>query len=289
LTRTAEALERQIIPYATTYGEALDKQRLDIERSIRGIEGELAALPRAAERAGQLLFNVEDMAKMSAGLQAALVDAKLAAIGEGGEVRPLDLAVVPKKPSFPRPALMVAGGAGGGAMVGMMVALILGSMGRWVRDPLELERSTGVPSIPYDPAVPLLLANSASRTLVVAPVVAGLDVSNIVTRLAETSTWRSASCVVLALPEKASEVNAQIATLEAQHDLVIVQLPSLSSDTAVATLQRGRPVLLVTSGPRTDRPRIVSAIEMLKRLEVPCAGVVIDSPKERPLIQIGRT
>ena len=289
LTRNAEALERQIIPYATTYGQALEKQRLDIEGSIKGIEAELAALPRAAERAGQLQFNVEDMAKMSAGLQAALVEAKLAAIGEGGEVRPLDLAVVPKKSSFPRPALMLAGGATGGAVVGMMIALILGSMGRWVRDPVELERSTGVPSIPYDPAVPLLVANSASRTIVVAPVVAGLDVTGIVTRLAETAAWRSASPVVLALPDKASEVNAQIAKLEAEHDLVIVQLPSLSSDTAVATLQRARPVLLVTSGPRADRHRIVSAIEMLKRLEVPCAGVVIDSPKERPLIRIGRT
>jgi uncharacterized protein involved in exopolysaccharide biosynthesis len=288
LTKAAEDIERQLIPYATTYGEALEKQRTDLERAIKVIEGELSQLPKAAERAGQLQFNVEDLAKMSAGLQAALVEAKLAAIGEGGDVRPLDLAVIPKKPSFPKPAPLLAAGVGGGLMIGMVIALVLGALGRWVRDPIELERSTGVPTIQYDPATPLLLANGASRTIVVAPVTAGLDTSGIVTRLAQTATWRSVSAVVLKLPEQAADVNAQIAKLESEHDLVIVELPSLTSDTAVATLQQGRPVLLVTPGPRTDRHRIVSAIEMLRRLEVPCAGVVIDSPKERPLIRIGR-
>ena len=289
LTRAAEDIERQLIPYATTYGQALEKQRTDLQRSIDAVEADLARLPKAAERAGQLEFNVEDMAKMSAGLQAALVEAKLAAIGEGGDALPLDAAVVPKKPSFPKPLTTLAAGTGAGLMIGLVMAVILGSLGRWVRDPIELERSTGVPAIQYDPATPLLLANGSSRTIVVAPVTAGMDISSIVTQLAQTATWRAVSAALLTLPERAADVNAQIAKLESEHDLVIVQLPSLTSDTAVATLQHGRPVLLVAPGPRTDRHRVNSAIEMLRRLEVPCAGVVINSPKERPTIRIGRS
>ena len=56
---------------------------------------------------------------------------------------------------------------------------------------------------------------------------------------------------------------------------MIVQLPSLVSDTAAAALQHTRPVLLVAPGRRIERRRLLGAVQMLKRLEVPVAGIVM--------------
>jgi uncharacterized protein involved in exopolysaccharide biosynthesis len=278
LTESIENVEAQLLPFAKTYSASLGAERGDIEASLDSLQTSLDRLPKAAESAGRLQRDVLDLARLSAGLQAQIVEAKLAAIGEGGDVRPLDLAVPPKKPSFPNTPLTAGVGVVGGLFCGLIAALLVGSLGRWVRDPIDLERTTGVPAIQFDPAVPLLLSNGSSRTLVVAPIEAGLEVTAVVTRLAQTAASRSLSAVVLNLPNESADVNGAIARLESEHDLVIVQLPSLVSDTAVATLQHGRPVVLVTPGRRTERRRVISAVELLKRLEVPCAGIVMNAP-----------
>jgi Mrp family chromosome partitioning ATPase len=99
----------------------------------------------------------------------------------------------------------------------------------------------------------------------------------------QTAVSRSLSPILLNLPETSADVNGTIARLEAEHDLVVVQLPSLVSDSAVATLQHGRPVLLVTPGGRAERRHVVNAVGMLKRLEVPCAGIVMNAAERRSL------
>jgi hypothetical protein len=140
-----------------------------------------------------------------------------------------------------------------------------------------VERSTGVPALQFDPTAPLLLSNGASRTIVVAPIGAGVSVTPVVNRLAHTAGSRSLSAAVLVLPVHYADVNGSIARLEAEKDLVIVQLPSLVSDTAAAALQHTRPVLLVAPGRRIERRQLVGAVQMLRRLEVPVAGIVMSN------------
>lgn len=273
LARSAENLERQLIPYATTYAEALEKQRVDLETAIGGIQRELLSLPRAAESGSQLKQRVEDLAKLSGALQAQLVEAKLAAIGEGGDLSALDVAVPPKKPSFPKPVLTLAAGIGGGLVFGLVAALLVGSLGRWLGDAADIERTTGVPALQLEPTAPLLLSGT-TRTIMVAPIDAGIGVSEVVHRLAQTAASRSVSSVALTLADDTADANASIARLEQQYDFVIVQLPSLTSNAAAATLQPARPVLLVTSD-RVDRRQLLGSVQLLKRLNVPCAGIVM--------------
>ena len=274
---SADSLEAQLYPYATTYASALAKERSDLETEIKRIDDDLTRLPMAAESGGRLQMRIEELARLSGGLQAQLVAAKLAAIGEGGDVRVLDVAPVPKKPSFPKPIPMLAGGAFGGLMFGLIGAVLLGSLGRWVRDPVDVERTTGVPTLQFDPAVPLMLSNGGSRTILVAPVQEGVPLGPVVRRLAQTAASRSITSAVLTLQATTPDVNGSITRLESEYELVIVQLPSLSSDSAAAALQAGRPVLLVTPGDRADRRRLLAAVQMLKRLEVPVAGIVMSS------------
>lgn len=277
LDKTAASVKSQLVPYAETYADALARQRADLEASIARINDRLARLPAAAESSLRLQRDVLDLSKMSAVLQAQIVEAKIAAIGEGGDVRPLDLAMVPKKPSFPEPVLTASIGTFGGLICGLFAALLVGSVGRWVRDPLEVERTTGIPTLQFDPAVPLLVTSGSFRTIVVAPVEAGIPVTPVVSRLAQTATSRALSVAVLDLSGPASDINASIQRLEVDHDVVIIQLSSLVSDSAAAALQHTRPVLLVTPASRVDRRQLVGAVQMLKRLEVPVVGIVMSN------------
>jgi tyrosine-protein kinase Etk/Wzc len=275
IDKSTANLKAKLVPYAQTYADALTRQRADLETSLAKIDAIVARLPRAAESSTRLQREVLELSKLSAVIQAQIVDAKLAAIGEGGDVRPLDTAFVPKKPSFPAPILTAGVGAVGGLLCGLMAALLMGSVGRWVRDPDEVERTTGVPALQFDPAVPLMLTNATSRTILVAPVEAGVSVGAVASRLAQTATSRSLSAVILDLSGATADVNGSIQRLEASHDVVIVQLSSLVSDAAAAALQHTRPVLLVAPGRRVDRRRLTSAVQLLKRLEVPVAGIVM--------------
>jgi hypothetical protein len=138
-----------------------------------------------------------------------------------------------------------------------------------------------VPTLQFDPGVPLLVTSGASRTIVVAPIEDGVAVTAIVNRLAQTATSRSLSAAVLDLSMPTPDVQASVQRLEASHDVVILQLSSLVSETAAAALQPTRPVLLVAPGRRVDRRRLIGAVQMLRRLDVPVAGIVMSNGSER--------
>jgi Mrp family chromosome partitioning ATPase len=113
-------------------------------------------------------------------------------------------------------------------------------------------------------------------------------------RLAQTAASRSISATVLDLADyKSSEavprlsagnlesvgpidVAATIDRLEAEYGMVIVRLPGLVTDAAAAALHERRPVLLVAPPTRIDREKLVGAVQLLRRIEVPCAGVVLN-------------
>ena len=67
--------------------------------------------------------------------------------------------------------------------------------------------------------------------------------------------------------------------------MVIACLPELSSDATLAALKETRPVVLVAAPGPVDRTQLAHAVDTLRRLQVPCAGVVIsDAPGPRALL-----
>jgi Mrp family chromosome partitioning ATPase len=71
------------------------------------------------------------------------------------------------------------------------------------------------------------------------------------------------------------DVNGTISRLEDEFGMVIVRLPGLVTDAAAAALTGDRPVLLVAPQRRIDREKLVGAVQLLRRLDVPCAGIVL--------------
>jgi uncharacterized protein involved in exopolysaccharide biosynthesis len=276
-------IESQLVPFANSYLTATRNERQYVQRQLDTLQRAIETLPATAESALHLQNEVLYKSKIFATLQAQLVDARLAELVEGGDVKPLDPAQTPKKVSFPKLSIVLPAGIGGGLIFGVVIAVLVGSLGRWAQDPSDLERTTGVPALAFDPRAPLIVGATTTRTVLVAPLDARARAAPVAQRLAQTATARSVRATVLDLSAGsiATDVDAMIHRLEQEHELVIVQLPGLISDEAAASLRENRPVLIVTAERRVDRALLSGAIQMLRRMDVPCAGIVMSGGNGR--------
>jgi uncharacterized protein involved in exopolysaccharide biosynthesis len=295
LTQSAKNIEGQLLPLAQSYSASIANQRSDAQGQFDSLQTQIATLPAVAESGLGLQRDVLRLNQVYAALGAQLVEARLAAISEGGDVHVLDVAVAPKEPSFPRPVTTMGLGIGGGLFAGMIAAIMIAALGRWVQDPREVERTTGVPALRFDPSAPLLMNGATSRTVLVVPLDQRARLEPVIQRLAQTAESRSIRATVLDLSgyESATttlvpritagsiesigtfDVNGTIGRLEEEFGMVIVRLPGLVTDAAAAALTGERPVLLVAPQRRIDREKLAGAVQLLRRLDVPCAGIVL--------------
>lgn len=290
LDRSAAEVERQLIPLATSYATAMAKQRADVASQLDTMRTALGVLPGSAESSNRLQREVLRLGAIYAGIQSQLVETRLAAIGEGGDVRQLDVAEPSKKAEFPKPLFTMGVGVVGGLVSGFLAAFLIGVLGRWAEDPREIERTVGVPALPFTAGQPLMLGGAAGRTVLVVPLALGVDTQAVAERLAHTAVARGSAATIFDLSANGTipvGVSGSLRELEAAHDLTVVRLPALESDATAAALGDGRAVLFVAPPGRVDRVRLASAVESLRRLDVSCAGVVV-SPEPARSALMGR-
>lgn len=304
LTERARALEAQLLPLAQSTLSSISSEKNSLQQRLDATQRAVIGLPRAAEAYGRLERGIIDRAKIYALLQAQLVDARLAAITEGGEVRGLDQATTPKFRKFPKKKVTLAAGLGGGLMLGLFLAAFMGVAGGAMHDPIDVERRTGLPTVRYESTAPLLVSGQVSRTVLVAPINRRAVAKPVADRLVETAMSRSLTATILdltsypaplALPSgngagqvstavgTSFDANAAIARLEETHDLVVVHLPELTGHAAAAVLSDSRPVLLVAPERRIDQGSMRGAVDLLRRVGAPCAGVVLNGDDRRTL------
>ena len=278
LSKSVRNLEGQLGPMAAAYESSLKRQHQDMSLQLDSLRAILGEFPAGLASGNRLQRNVLQLSQVQAAMQAQLVDARVAAVSEGGNVQSLDVAEPPMKLAFPRPLPTISAGLGGGLLIGLVIAVLVGTLGRWVQDPATVERATGVPALRFDPQVPLLLGASTARTILVAPLAPSAHLDPVIERLVQTAALRSISATVLDLSVGSfPDVDGTIQRLENENGLVVVKLPTITSDTAAAAIRENRAVLLVAPERRVARAQLVDAVQMLKRLEVPCAGVVLHS------------
>ena len=294
LDQSIKVVDAQLLPIARSYSSSVTKEKADLEKALDTLHTMALTLPKSAESVLRKQRDVVRLSQIFAAVQAQLVSARLASIDEGGDARQLDVAEPSKKPAFPEPVTTLGLGVGGGLVTGLIAALMLSGLGRWARDPYEVERIAGVPSLRFDASAPLMLSGAnQARTLLILPLDAGTSSAAVARRLADTAMARSISATVLDLsgrrlpssngrspaaiagPSEHFDVNGAIERLEREYGLVIVQLPELASDVTAAALSETRPAVLVAPARRVDRARLASTLQTLRRLDVPCAGVVL--------------
>jgi uncharacterized protein involved in exopolysaccharide biosynthesis len=218
LTEQIGALERQLTSLSRSYLSGLKTQEAEIRNELGGYRARLEALPAHAERTYSLEREVKRLSETLVALQTQLVQTRLAAIAEGGEVRQIDRAFPPPKPSFPNPLLTLAGGIFGGLFFGVAGAVASGRLRETVREPREAELATGIPAMRLLPKGSLVLESAPEeRTVLLVP-------------LGEASA-------ALAAGERA----ASTAVLQGRN-VVLADLTGLNGDAAPSRLTRGEPV-----------------------------------------------
>jgi tyrosine-protein kinase Etk/Wzc len=291
LSKSISDVEGQLIPLAKSYQSSLARQRAEIGNQLAAMESRLGSFPGAAEEGARLVREVKRLGATQTALQTQLVQAQLNTVAEGGDVRRLDVARIPKRVVFPAPVLTAGVALGAGLVVGILLALVGGAHGRYIEDPYAIERSLGVPALRFDARTPLLMSGRASlRSVLLIPLQAGVETARVAERLAETALARGESATILDLTAPSAvapagvSVGSMMNRLEQEHGLVIVRLPGLSAESTAAVLSDARPVLLVAPSRRIARRDLVHALDTLRRLEVPCSGVVLSDGESRAVL-----
>ena len=251
--RTAgiKVIEAQLLPLANTYAAALAKQRGELERVRDSLDKRLEALPGAAESALTFQRDVKRLTSTELAVQAQRLEARLAAIGEGGDARQVDVAEPGKKPAFPTPVISYGVGGGAGLVLGVIAALMAAFMGRLIKSPDEAERAAGVAASWARERSALLVAHDGSfKKLLVAPLGRDANAPAVARILGETESRR-------------------------EHALEVVAIPSLDTVESAAQLGVGRAVLFAARAGKLERRTLVEAVNALRRAGVPCAGVAL--------------
>jgi tyrosine-protein kinase Etk/Wzc len=197
LDQQIRQLERQLVSMASSYLDGLRRQQSEIRRELGRYMSVLSALPAQAEANYRAEREVRRLSETLIALQTQLVQAKLAAIAEGGDVRMVDMAVPPKKPVFPSPFLNLAIGFAGGLFLGVLGALGSTYLSSRIREPRDAELATGIPAIMFESQAPLLLTGLDGRqSLLVIPVGSGADTGAVARRIAATAALQGVSVVL---------------------------------------------------------------------------------------------
>lgn len=124
VVQARDSLLAQLLPLASTYARSLARQRATLEQDLARARQQLLKLPGAAQGIAPAEAKLKRLATLDAGMGAQVLDARMAALTEGGDVRLIDPAVAPRKVAFPRPLLTIALGALGGLLSGVAFSLL---------------------------------------------------------------------------------------------------------------------------------------------------------------------
>lgn len=205
LTNSIEHLDGRLVSLSRDYLAGLNRQRSGLQRELGSYQARLGALPKQAEESYRLQREVKRLSETLVALQTQLIEARLGVISEGGEVRQIDTAVTPRRPVSPNPALDVLGGVLGGVFFGVIGAVVAGRRRRQVFEPWEAELATGLPTVLFDPKLPLWLPELGhARTVLLVPAGRSADPCAVGERLVATAAVRGHEAMLADLAQPVS-------------------------------------------------------------------------------------
>jgi uncharacterized protein involved in exopolysaccharide biosynthesis len=191
LTRSISQLEAELGSLSRAYLNGLRQQRAAVQLELARYRSSAATIPGTSEASLRLQREVKRLSETLIVLQTQLVQTRLAAIGEGGDVRQIDPAVPPKRPAFPSKPLFVGLGLFAGLLLGCCGALVRSYTDDRLRTAREIQAAMRVPALEFVPGAPLLVSGSQERgTVLVAAGSEGADTALVARQLAETASLR---------------------------------------------------------------------------------------------------
>ncbi len=313
MTQSIRASEAQLASMSRAYLEGLDKQAAEVQTELAGYRGELAALPAAAQVSYRLMREVRRLGETLVALQSQLVQTRLAAMAEGGDVQQIDPAVPPRHPAFPSLPVNLAAGLLGGLILGVAAALGRGYLDPRVRDVSDALRAGGIPAIPFDPRAPLLLHGIADRRSVLVLPLRGGDGYAVGERIAEAAALQGRDVALLELdaatraapralapreevPTEGSalpveygvqrralgralsrDAHEKLLDMERTHSLVVAVASGPESPWTTALLSPDRPVVLVGRAGSLRVDELRATVDALHRGGANAAALVLQN------------
>lgn len=124
LERARDSLAMQLLPIAESYRASLARQRMSLERDLSRARARLALLPAQTAAVTKEQAELARLTQLNVGMGAQVLEARLAALLEGGDVRLIDPAVSPRRVSFPRTLPTLAVCILAGLAAGLLFALV---------------------------------------------------------------------------------------------------------------------------------------------------------------------
>ena len=205
VTTTLEATQKQLVSLSQAYLQGLERQYAEVQSALGGYRSTLEGLPSQVQQSTRLQREVRRLSETLVALQTQLVQARLAALGEGGEVRQIEPAMAPERASSPRPLLWTALGLVLGTVIGLTLALLRGFLDPRVRDARDAELATGLPVVALRAGEPLLLGRlDEHRSVLVLGAGAGADSAAVARSIAATAEMQGRDAALVDLCGAAS-------------------------------------------------------------------------------------
>lgn len=124
---------------------ALDQQRGELASTRAEVERQIRKLPAAEQDSVRLMRDVRVANELYVLLLNRAQELKVVRAGTVGNIRIIDEAFTPLRPFKPRRALIVSTGTLLGLLLALMIVFLREALNSAIRDPDELEKSTGLP------------------------------------------------------------------------------------------------------------------------------------------------
>lgn len=306
LGETIEQMEEQLLSLSTSYLAGVERQAAQVGAELQRQRAIVATLPRSSEESYRLERDVRLLSEMLAALQAQQLQARLGTISEGGDVQLLDPALPPDEPSSPSLPLNVVIGGFGGFVLGALMALMTGYLGNRTENEIDVELTTGVPTVALREGVPLILGGAhLGGGILVLPVGEACGVTTVARKLADSVALRGARTALLDLRGRGAVVSAPgssrgsdpdapgnpsvrdldasdpaavrdgFARVEEDFEVVVGALPAIDTPTTTALLDSSRVAVLVVPARRASRSELRRTAEVLRALDVRIIGAVL--------------
>jgi tyrosine-protein kinase Etk/Wzc len=203
------ALQGQLLGLCRSYLSGLDRQYAQLQQEMGRYQGILGQLPAEVQESGRRQREVKRLTETLLALQTQLVETRLAAMGEGGDVRLVEPAEPPRLPTSPRPKIYLLAGAFAGLVLGIFAALLRGYLDPRVRSAGDAERAAGVPAVALAPGEPLLLGRAGERRgVLVLPAGRGADAAGVARRIAATGALQGLQVALVELDGPGGTTNS---------------------------------------------------------------------------------
>lgn len=146
--------------------QTIDAQITSINAELGALNGRVKAFPNVEQDLLRLTRDVKVNNELYVSLLNSFQQLRLVKEGKVGNVRMVDMAAVPEQPVKPKRSLVVALAAVLGLLAGLALAFLRNSMRPGLKDPADIERSTGLPvfaTVPHSDAQAQYAKNIRSK------------------------------------------------------------------------------------------------------------------------------